>query len=116
VLDALLRHTWYEPAPRDAQQAAIARAVQSLTVTRLMELAANDTASTQVRAVASQGLRELQQRLSASVGITDANELAHQRATFEEIERFLTRPDAPRKRTAPLPAPPSDPIGAQPPP
>jgi hypothetical protein len=35
---------------------------------------------------------------------------------LDDIERFLTRPDAPRKHTAPLPAPPSDPIGAQPPP
>jgi hypothetical protein len=116
VVAALIRRTWYEPASRDAQQMEIARAVQSLTVTRLMDLAANDAASPQVRAAATQGLRELQQRVGTPVGITDANELAHLRATFEDIERFLTRPDAPRKRTAPLPAPPSDPIGAQPPP
>jgi len=37
---------------------------------------------------------------------------AHYRATLDDIERFLTRPDAPRKQTAPLPAPPDDPIGA----
>ncbi|MEJ7699998.1 MAG: hypothetical protein WKF71_10185 [Pyrinomonadaceae bacterium] len=37
---------------------------------------------------------------------------AHNNATLEDIERFLTRPDAPRKQTAPLPNPPGDPIGA----
>jgi hypothetical protein len=115
VAGALVRRTWYEAAPQDAQQAAIARAVQSLVVTRLMDLAANDAASTQVRADASAALRTLagQLKLSPRVAAPDA---AHSAATVEDIERFLSRPDAPRKRTQPLPAPPGDPIGAQPPP
>jgi hypothetical protein len=116
VVAALLRRTWFDVAPRDAQQATIARAVQSLTVTRLMDLAANDAAATQVRADATQALRELQERLKSPTGMIDATELAHRRATLDDIERFLSRPDAPRKRTVPLPTPPGDPIGAQPPP
>jgi hypothetical protein len=115
VLDALLRRTWYEPAPRDAQQAVIARAVQSLTVTRIMDTAANDSASPLVRADATQALRELAERLKAPAP-NAPTENAHRRATLDDIERFLTRPDAPRKRTAPPPTPPGDPIGAQPPP
>jgi hypothetical protein len=39
---------------------------------------------------------------------------AHLRSTHEEIRRFLERPDAPRKRTPPPPAPPGDPIGSGP--
>jgi hypothetical protein len=122
VAAALLRRTWYEPAPRDEHQAEIARAVQSLTVARLMDLAANDAASPRVRADATQALRELQARLNLSVsqsrlkappGLITAADLTHWRATLDDIERFLTRPDAPRKRTAPLPAPPGDPIGAR---
>lgn len=110
VVDALMRRTWLEPAPRDAYQATIARAVQSLTVTRLMDLAANDNAATQVRALATQALRELQAQLKAMP--SNASPDAHRLATLDDIERFLTRPDAPRKRTTPLPAPPGDPIGA----
>jgi hypothetical protein len=112
VTDALVRHTWFLAQPRDAYQGAIARAVQSLTVTRLMDLAANDTAAPQVRAVATQALRELQDRLKAPAPANAIDE-AHRRATLDDIERFLTRPDAPRKRTTPLQAPPGDPIGAQ---
>jgi hypothetical protein len=115
VLDALLRRTWYEPAPRDAQQGVIARAVQSLTVTRIMDTAANDSASPLVRADATQALRELAERLKAPAP-NAATENAHRRAVLDDIERFLTRPDAPRKRTQPPPTPPGDPIGAQPPP
>jgi hypothetical protein len=116
VVAALLRRTWFDAAPRDEHQAEIARAVQSLTVARLMDLAANDTASTQVRATATQALRDLQDLLKKPTGMITTSELAHRRATLDDIERFLTRPDAPRKRTAPPPTPPGDPIGAQPPP
>jgi hypothetical protein len=115
VLAALMRRTWYEPAPRDAQQAAIQRSVQSLTVTRLMDTAANDAASPLVRADATQSLRELAGRLKAPGQFASADN-AHRRATLDDIERFLARPDAPWKRTAPPPTPPGDPIGSQPPP
>ncbi|HEY1403094.1 MAG TPA: zinc-dependent metalloprotease, partial [Pyrinomonadaceae bacterium] len=60
ILDALVGRTWLEPAPRDAYHAAIARAVQSLTVTRLMDTAANADAAPQVRAATTQTLRALQ--------------------------------------------------------
>jgi hypothetical protein len=115
VVDALVAHTWSEPAPRDDYQSAIARAVQSLTVTRLMDLAANDAAAPQVRAVATQALRDLQDALKTPTQLSAADN-AHRRATVDDIERFLTRPDAPRKRTTPPPTPPGDPIGGQSPP
>jgi hypothetical protein len=38
---------------------------------------------------------------------------AHRRATQEDIDRFLARPDATRKQTAPLPTPAGDPIGSK---
>ncbi|MFN2598441.1 MAG: zinc-dependent metalloprotease [Pyrinomonadaceae bacterium] len=116
VVEALVQRTWFDAAPRDAQQATVARAVQSLVVTRLMDLAANDAASPQVRADASQALREIQEAVKARTDLPSPAEVAHRRATADDIERFLTRPDAPRKHTQPPPAPPGDPIGAQPPP
>jgi hypothetical protein len=110
VVGALLARTWGESAPKDAYHAAILRAVESLTVTRLMDLAADADAAPQVRAVATDALRRL---LVDSQTVTgDAGWDAHRRATHDDIERFLARPDAPRKRTPPPPTPPGDPIGA----
>src|SRR5205085_4487089 len=71
VARALTTRTWRQPAAANAYQAAIARAVQSLVVTRLMELAANDDAAPQVRAVATDELRALSVWLAspASAGL-----------------------------------------------
>ena len=76
-----------------------------------MELAADDDASPGVRAVTTETLRNLSAWLAAPV--TVATEVAHRRATRDDIERFLARPDATRKQTAPLPPPPGDPIGSR---
>jgi hypothetical protein len=112
VAAELVKRTWRVPAPPSAPyHAAIQRAVQSLVVTRLMDLAADPDASTQVRAVASEWLRSLMQSDTAAAARDEATN-THLRATREEIERFLARPDAPRRRTPPPPTPPGDPIGA----
>ena len=109
VVDALIKATWKTPVSPDANQTAIARAVQSLTVSRLMDLAANATAQPQVRAVATEALRSLAATLKRTPASGDT--AAHYRATADDIERFLTRPDAPRKQTTTLATPPGDPIG-----
>ena len=109
VVDALMKATWKNPVSPDANQTAIARAVQSLTVSRLMDLAANATAQPQVRAVATEALRSLAATLKRTPASGDT--AAHYRATADDIERFLTRPDAPRKQTTTLATPPGDPIG-----
>ncbi len=113
VLDALVTRTWRAGAPRDEYHAAVERAVQSLVVTRLMDLADDDNAAPQVRGVANEYLRALMQEDTA-VTVRDEAKGIHLRSTREEIERFLARPDAPRKRTPPPPAPPGDPIGSGP--
>jgi hypothetical protein len=102
--------------PRDPYQAAVQRGVQSLVVARLMDLAADDSASPQVRAGATEALRWLLLSDTAT-GINAATlepTQAHLHSTHEEIERFLARPDAPRKRTPPPSTPPGDPIGSGP--
>lgn len=111
VIDALLAATWKAARPLNRYHAAIARAIQSLTVTRLMDAAADQSASSEVRAVATQALRELSERLKTPSA--DAAEEAHRLATRDDIERFLTRPDQPRKQTAPLGTPAGDPIGSK---
>jgi hypothetical protein len=110
ILDALVARIWLADAPRDPYHASIARAVQSLAVTRLMDTAANADAAPQVRAAATETLRDLNERLKLPAA--DAAAAAHRRATRDDIERFLTRPDAPRKQTAPLAIPQGDPIGS----
>jgi len=111
VVDALISATWKTATPKNAYHAEIARAVQTLTVNELMTVAADSSAAPQVRAVASQALRDLNGwlKLPAAVGINSA----HRAATREDIERFLERPDATRKQTAPFATPPGDPIGSK---
>ena len=75
-----------------------------------MDLAANDAAAPQVRAIASLALSNLRERLRQTQAKDEAD-AAHRIAVMDDIERFLTRPDAPRKRTTPPPTPPGDPIG-----
>ncbi len=108
ALDAIIAATWKAPAPQNAYSQAIQRSVQSLTAQRLMDLASNENASPLVRAEATGALRGLNATLKAT-----ANSSAHRRATQEDIERFLNRPDAVRQTTRPLPAPPGDPIGGR---
>jgi hypothetical protein len=110
VVDALITRTWKPAGARDAYQAAISRAVQSLAVTRLMDLAANADAAPQVRATATEALRELSEYLKTPS--QDVTAAAHRRGTRDDIERFLTRPDQPRKQTVPIAPPPGDPIGS----
>ncbi len=113
IVAALLKATWKTSAATDAKLVAVARAVQSLTVTRLMDLAANQNAQPQVRATAADALRALQATLKQTVPTNDAATAAHRRATAADIERFLARPaDVPRRQSPPLPNPPGDPIGA----
>ncbi len=107
VIDALIARTWKAAAPKDAHQAAIQRAVQSLAANRLMDLAADAEAAPQVRAAASEALRGLLALLKAP----QQGNAAHRKATEEDIERFLARPNEPRKKTAPLATPAGDPIG-----
>lgn len=109
VVTELMKTAWKTPGPADANQAVIQRAVQGVTVSRLMDLAANDRAQAQVRAVASEALRNLLATLKRSPAIGDA--AAFNRHLVDDITRFLERPDAPRKQTTPLATPPGDPIG-----
>jgi hypothetical protein len=104
VITRLVAATWRARVPPDGYGRAIQRDVQSLTVTRLMDLAANPDASFQVRFAAAAGLREV-------LAIAKTATSAHAAGTRDDIERFLSRPDATRKSTVPLPTPAGEPIG-----
>ena len=110
VVNALLNQTWRKAAPEDDYAGAVTRAVESLLVARLMDVSANAEAAPQVRAVATEALRDLSATLKQ--GGARGAQVAHNQATIDDIERFLNRPDEPHRKTAPLPRPPGDPIGA----
>lgn len=107
IVRALVTTTWggapAAPNGRDgALDGVVSRAVQTLVVTRLMDLADNSAAAPDVRHVAGTALR----RLSATlVGRTDS----HGTGTREDIERFLARPAPPRTPVPTVPA--GEPIG-----
>ncbi len=108
VVDAMIKATFTLPDP-DGNRALVQRAVQSLLVERLMELAANPNAQSQVRSTASEALRGLVSLFKRSLSSGDT--AAHYRSLADDIDRFLRRPDSPRRQPVQLPNPPGDPIG-----
>lgn len=109
VVDALIRTTWRSSIPADANLSVIQRVIQSIAVARLMDLAANTNAQSQVRIVATEALRTLAASLKRMPATGDT--AAHNRSTVDDIEKFLARPAEPRKSATPLATPPGDPIG-----
>ncbi len=84
----------------------IPRATRTLIMTRTAQLANNREADPQARAEAFDALR----RLSAALAPTgDAAEVAHRRATRDDIERFLARPESWQAPSIPA-VPPGPPI------
>ncbi len=106
VLAALILATWSAPRTPDGYGRLLQEAVQSLTITRLMDLAANESASPQVRAIATSGLQRIM--LIAGRLVTP-----HASTAKLDIDRFLKRPENPYKRTEPLPVPAGEPIGGR---
>jgi hypothetical protein len=101
VTAALVDQLWHSPSPADPHQALLLRATREVALARLMDLAADADASPLVREDAEGALRDLAARLGQDS------------ATSGHIRRFLSRPEQTYKRTAPLPAPPGDPIGGR---
>ena len=107
VVGALVKTAW-APMPANTKEAAIQRVIQSLLVKRLMDLAGDESAQPQVRAVATDGLRTVLVTVKRPVVGENA---VHYRGIADDVERFLSRPDSPRKQSEPLRTPPGDPIG-----
>jgi hypothetical protein len=104
VLDDLFDKVW-RARSEDARAAEVQVAVLQLLVTRMMELASNESASPRVRAEAEHVLYSTRYRNQPAGSVDNG--------LHREINRFLSRPDATNRRTEPLPAPPGDPIGSR---
>ncbi len=107
-VDALVLKVWKSPKPRDSYLAAIVAVEQFVLVQRLMDLAADPEAPVAVRATANEALVQMASGLKIELRTRPD---AQRRLIQQDIERFLTRPDEPRKPTPVLGIPPGEPIG-----
>jgi hypothetical protein len=110
LLDKLLASTW-KADQKPGYNAQIQRVVNSVLLYRLMTLAADENASTYVRAVACLKLEELRNWLSKRINSTkDESQRAHYFYAASQIKLFQDDPNK-VKLTAPLSPPPGAPIG-----
>lgn len=97
---------------RESPAALTQRAAQRVFARRLMELAADEAAASDVRAIAAQFAGRLPAMLMPSAqAVRTAEWAAHHEALTRDVARFLARPAAPYTPQKPLPLPAGDPIG-----
>ena len=113
VVGRLVERTWGTTAPRE--HAALKRVGERAVVDELIRLAADTAATSEARAGAEWGLRRVARLLQAP-SKAESEEAAHRAFAAADIDRFLSRRDAPTPRTEPIPAPPGTPIGGGAPP
>ena len=110
AVDPLLDATWKTPRGEDFA-GEVQRVVDNVVLHHLMNLAANQEASNQVRALATLKLDELKQWLrSQEPG--EEKQRAHVVFALRQIERFQRNPKQ-RHLSAPVPQPAGPPIGSE---
>lgn len=110
LLASLLGSSWYAPR-QTGIEAEIARVKNSQIVERLMLLANDTNANTQVRAIALDAVNGLDNWLAIrTAGESDAQWRAHYGFARYQIQRMKDEPIIPEERGMPV-APPGSPIG-----
>jgi hypothetical protein len=92
VVGRLVDRTWSAPVP--AQHPALQRVVQRVVVDELIELAGDPNATPESRAGAEWGLRRIARILGRPTP-AGAETQAHRQLAAADIDRFLSRRDAP---------------------
>ncbi len=100
----------FGPAPSNAYQAEVARAVGRVITDRLIALAAT-APMPQVRAIASYRLEQLRDQVKSLSASAKDDEIAHLHLVAGDITRFFDRPAEPYKQPVLPAAPPGAPIG-----
>jgi hypothetical protein len=108
VIQRIIERTW--GALGDGQDAPLRRVVQRVVVDELIDLAANEDATVEVRAAAEWGLHRISDAIRTRMALLPAEE-AHQTLVREDIRRFMNRSFDSTRRSEPLRAPPGTPIG-----
>ena len=113
VLDRLLSATWKSRRARGTLIAEVGRTVDNVVLYRLMQLAANEEASEQARAIAFWKLTQLRQYLEEHHGISEPEDgqAAHYLYAANQIREFEKDP---KRITVSKPVDPPDgaPIGS----
>jgi hypothetical protein len=110
VMDQVLKATW-RAQPQTGYLGEIQRTVAAVVLQRLMSLAADEHAQTQVRAIASLKLHELKDFLAPAAAGADENRKAFALYSLEQIKRFEADPTK-MNLTRPAEPPPGQPIGS----
>jgi hypothetical protein len=105
----LVSATWGAPADASPRLAGLRRVAQRVVLDRLMDLAAQPTASVEARSATLATLERLRNSLKLLRGATPDAE-AHLRLAERDLREFLDEPEA-RKVEPATPVPPGRPIG-----
>lgn len=112
MIDKIIQNTW-EAEPLEGYDGAIQRAVNFVTLYNMIQLAANDDASGQVRAITNEKLIELYDFLNNAEKATDSEQwLAAYNYGAKLIDGFMENPERIKEMTPPLSPPPGSPIGS----
>src|SRR5699024_6397664 len=111
MIDQVIDVTW-KANPKEGYDGAIQRSINFVTLYDLMRLAANDEASTQVKAIAHQKLRALQNYLANRGGADEQWKAAYSYGS-QLIEDYFEHPGSIKSLSEPLAPPPGSPIGSQ---
>ena len=109
VIQRIIERTW--GSLPGGTYAALRRVVQRVVVDELIDLAANQEATVEVRAAAEWGLHRIADVIRTRTAFLPAEE-SHQTLIREEIRRFMNREFDAAKRSESLQPPPGTPIGA----
>jgi hypothetical protein len=110
VVESLLDATWHQRWPEDERAAALQRVAQRAVLDRLMELAADDDVTVEVRAVAEWALADLLDDIKDQENPHPVGEALRQLAE-RDITRFLNRPAEETEPSEALDPPLGSPIG-----
>lgn len=112
MIDQIVNKTW-RANPQSGYDGAIQRTVNFVTLYNMIQLAANEDASNQVRAITNQKLLELYNYLNNEEKMTnDEQWLAAYNYGAKMIDDYFEHPERIEKFTPPLTPPPGSPIGS----
>ena len=112
VVESLLDATWHQRWETDARMAALQRVAQRAVLDRLLELAADDDVTVEVRAVAEWAVADLLDDIKDQENPHPLGEALRQLAE-RDITRFLNRPAEETEPSEALEPPPGSPIGSK---
>ncbi|MDZ7716605.1 MAG: zinc-dependent metalloprotease [Balneolaceae bacterium] len=112
MVEEVMNSSWKRQT-QSGYEGAVQRAVNFVVLYNLIQLAMDDNASNQVRAIAHAQLKNLQTWLSAEVlGSEDAQWQAAYRYGLKMIDDYENNPERIQQITPPLSPPPGSPIGS----